>query len=235
VEPPEQPPEETVRAELPSSAALVAFLLCLWGQSLLLFDWARRVLFSEGGSGYLILVAPIFGGATLAAIAAVLLRLRGRRPVGGAVMHALGLASGLLGLTAVVLVLWLGPSVQHGEAASRQAAAREQLSSLSRALDLHLDQQGTYPVGFGAETLAAALAPEYLVESFPMRDPWGSQLHYQSLAGGGGYLLLSAGRDGVQDLTDDEYLTDSPSRRPTNDLVLISGRFVAGGHDVDPR
>lgn len=223
------------RAALPSSAALIAFLLCLWGQSLLLFDWARRVAFDQDGSAYLVLVVPVFGGAALAAVAAVLMRLRGRRPVGGGVVHALGLASGLLGLTAVVLVLWLGPSVRHEGAASRMETAQRQLSDLAKALELHLDQQGTYPVGFGPETLAAAVAPEYLAQSFPMRDPWGSPLHYQSLAGGGGYLLLSAGRDGVQDLTDDEYLTESTSRRPTNDLVIISGRFVAGGRAVDPR
>ena len=100
--------------------------------------------------------------------------------------------------------------------------------------DLHLDQAGTYPIGFGVETLAAALAPEYLAESFPMQDPWGRPLHYQSLAGGAGYLLLSKGADGVQDLTDDEYLSQDPSRRPTNDLVILSGRFVAGGPAPTP-
>jgi len=218
-----------------SSAALIAFLLCLLGQSLLLFDFARSTIFDGVGSGHLVLVVPVFGGATVAAFVAVLMRLRGRRPVGGGVVHALGLASGLLGLTAVALLLWLGPRVQHGGAVSRNETAREQLHGLARALDLHFDEQGTFPIGLGPETLAAALAPEYLAEAFPMRDPWGSALHYQSLAGGGGYLLLSMGRDGVQDLTDDEYLTESTSRRPTNDLVLISGRFVAGDRALDPR
>jgi hypothetical protein len=230
---PETAPARSSEADAPSarpsSAGLVAFLLCLWGQSLLLFDWARRTAFDGAENAHLVLVAPVFGGAALAALAAALLRRRGRRPVGGPVVHALGLASGLLGLTAVVLVLWLGPRVRHGEALSRTASARGQLEAVVRALRLHRDTHGTYPVGQGVETLAAALAPEFLEVAFPLRDPWGGAFHYQSLAGGRGYLLLSKGPDGVQDLTDDEYLTDQTSRRATNDLVIISDRFVAGG------
>lgn len=231
----EPAPEAREAASTRSSAALVALLACLWGQSLLFFDWARRTIFEEAGSGHLVLVVPVFLGATLAAALAVHARLRGSRPVGGGVVHSLGLASGLLGLTAVVLLLWLGPRLEQGSAASRRDAVSQQLETVGRALELHLDEQGTYPVGFGVETLAAALAPEYLTEAFPMRDPWGAPLHYQSLAGGGGYLLLSTGPDRVQDLSDDEYLTESTSRRTTNDTVMISGRFVAGASPADPR
>lgn len=229
-----EPPETAPRPSgpPPATAALVAFVLCLWGQSLLLFDWARRTVFEGDGNGHLVLVAPIFGGAALFALLAFGARAGGRPAVGGPVVHALGLASGLLGLTAVVLVLWLGPSVQHGEAASRLGRARAQLQVVGRALDLHLEAQGTYPVGFGVETLAAALAPEYLEGSFPLRDAWGAPLHYQSLGGGAGYLLLSTGPDGVQDLTDDEYISEPPLRRATNDLVLLSGRFVAGAPET---
>ena len=232
---PDEPAPEAAAASPGTAAALVAFLLCLWGQSLLLFDWARSTLFEGAPNGHLVLVTPIFGGAVLAALLALAARLSGRRPVGGPVVHALGLASGLLGLTALVLVLWLGPSVRHGEAATRRGHARQQLEAVGRALELHREDVGTYPVGFGAETLAAALAPEYLEDSFPMRDAWGAPLHYQSLGGGAGYLLLSTGPDGVQDLTDDEYISDRTTRRPTNDLVLLNGRFVAGADSASSR
>lgn len=210
-----------------SAAALVAFLACLWGQSLLLFDWARRTLFDPDDSLHLVLVVPVFAACVAAAAVATWHRFRGRPAAGGSLVHSLGLASGLLGVTALALLTWLGPRVQAREEAGRLEAAVRQLDLLADALELHAEEHGTYPVGEGPVTLREALASLAEPEALRVADPWGNPLVYSSLGAGRGYLLLCTGRDGVQDRPDADYLNPGVGSL-TNDLVVVSGRWIAG-------
>lgn len=149
--------------------------------------------------------------------------------MGGRVVHGLGLASGLLGVTALTWGLWLAPRLLTAERVAQQVDALRQLERVAAALEQHRLERGTYPIGRGVEVLSVALAPEFLTQPVEA-DPWGGALHYRSAAQGSDYLLLSRGRDGVQDRPDFDYL-ENVELAAGDDLAFRTGRLVAGGED----
>ena len=209
-----------------SAAALLALVLLSWGLSLLFFDWCRREIFEPHGESHLILVVPLFAGAVAAALAAVIARHAGRPTVGGTLTHRYGLASGLLGLAAASLLLWLGPEVHEAGAASRELRAVRQVEQLQEALEQHRRERGAYPVGQGSPALHDALVGPYLAAGFPVVDPWGRPFVYEALNAGQGYLLVSTGDDGVPDIPVGAYLDPTLRSQSGDDLVVV--RTAAG-------
>lgn len=226
---------------------MVALVLFAWGESLLAFDWARQRFFDPAGRSALILTLPLFLGSIVAAIVAVRSRSRmmaahvasgsESTPAAG-LLHGLGLASGLLALTALVLALWLGPRLKAAEEDMRELATIRQLEDLAAGLEAYRIAEGRHPDASGGRALLAALAPRHVAAATPEHDPWGHDLEYRSLSEGRGYLLLSPGRDGVQDLPIADYV-DSPGRAARgNDIVIVNGFFVGAGRigiDDSPR
>ena len=220
-----------------SVAAILALALFAWGESLLVFDWARQRFFEPAGRSALILTVPLFAGSIIAAIAAIRSRSRmiaahsgsGADLVRGRLLHGLGLASGLLALTALVLALWLGPRLKAAEEDMRELRAVRQIEDLAAALAAYREAHGRHPDASGGHALLVALAPLFVATATSPRDPWGHDLEYRSLSEGRGYLLLSPGRDGVQDLPVAEYV-ESPERAAQgNDIVVVNGFFVGAG------
>jgi len=78
------------------------------------------------------------------------------------------------------------------------------------------------------ETLLPAIASELgmEVEGAELRDPWGHELRYLSLSNGSGYVLLSCGADGVQDLPDEATAAEPDPAGLRNDIVMVNGQFV---------
>lgn len=223
-------------APRPSAAALVAFVAFAWGLSLLAFDWFRREVFSPDAQAHLVLVAPIFAGAAAAAVAALAARPLGRRAVGGPLVHRLGLAAGLLSVTALALVVIVAPRLREADRRSRDATAVRQLEAVALALERHRGDHGAYPTGAGVESLAAALLPDYLEHGFALEDPWGRPLWYQSARAGRAYLLLSAGGDGAQALPAESYFGAGSATEAGDDLAVVSGRCLwRGGSRAVPR
>ncbi len=200
--------------------ALVSFL---WGMSLLLQEALRTRWFEPHGLSSTLVAAPLFAVAVAAALLASRARSAGRPAHGGPSVHRFGLASGLVGATALLLSLYMGPRLHALQEDARRLRARQQLSRLALALHVHHNQHGTYPEGSGVAALAA-LEPEFS-EALPLTDPWDNPIEYRSLASGRGYLLLSLGRDGEADLPLSNYVENPDAFRGGDDLVVVNGAF----------
>jgi hypothetical protein len=218
----------------PSTAGLTALILFAWGQSLLLFEWSRREIFEPTGASHLLVVLPFFGGAAAAAVLAVLARRAGRAPLGGPLVQQFGVASGLLGLFGLILTLHLGPTVKRVDDARRERVTHQQLRVVAEALEHHRREHGSYPIGEGVEALLAALAPEFLADASLLRDAWGHAMAYRSLNIGGGYLLLSLGPDGAQDIPDASYAEGDVPPGLENDIVVLSGSLISPPRPAGP-
>lgn len=206
-----------------SAAGLVALVAFAWGMSLLVAEWLRITWFEPRDISVSVLAAPFFALAVAASLVGVHARVTGRPSVGGSIVHRFGLASGLVGATALVLSLYMGPRLLQLQSEARLGRARLELEEIVAALEAHAEDAGAYPEGAGARALDP-LAPHFGSRRVPARDPWGHELEYRSLASGRGYLLLSLGPDGQADLPLSGYL-EGPPRHGGDDIVVVNGSF----------
>jgi hypothetical protein len=207
--------------------AMVALVAFLWGLSLLIFDMLRVRVFEPRALSHLVMVAPAFAASGLAAIIALRLKRRGFPTLGGPAVHQFAIASGLMAFVALALALWLGPRILVLQEDAKVLAARDQLEDIAAALDRFLEQRGEYPQGAGAHALEV-LVPGF-ADELHVTDPWGHELEYRSLSGGRGYLLLSRGRDGEQDVPLSDYVETPKLALAGNDILVINGWVIGAG------
>ena len=216
---------------LPGSvAALAALVLFAWGESILAFEWARQRFFEPANTSPLALTFPFFIAAAIAALGAARARAAGRSAVGGRMVHALGVASGILAFLALALALWLGPRLLRAQEDVRVLRAVRQMEDVSAGLAAHRAAAGRFPEAASVRQVIEILAPRLVGPPIPPEDPWGHPLEYVSLSEGRGYLLVSSGRDAALDLPIGDYAQARRGAFVGDDLVLMNGAFLSTGN-----
>lgn len=107
--------------------------------------------------------------------------------------------------TAERYVQTLGRTLHGGEA----DRTRGDMRAIGAALSARLADSADYPAVADLDALAAVLEPRY-IRSMPRTDAWGNPFAYRS--SGTGFVLTSAGPDGVAGNTDDLMLTEGGAR-----------------------
>jgi hypothetical protein len=212
-----------------STAALCAFLLCAWAQSLLLFEFLRTSVFEPRGLSHLLLVLPLFALSVVAAIVAALGRARGVEQVGGPLVRGLGIASGLLACTAILLASVFSPRLGMAADRANRLEALRRVEEVAVAVEKHARSLGAFPAATTRAQLAEQLVPTWLSNADTLGDPWGHDLEYRSLSDGRGYLVLSSGRDGELDLPLASYVDDPSRVLSGNDIAIMNGHLLASG------
>ena len=189
---------------------LVGSAMLLFGAVLLYVTYVRPVPYAIGA--FLFACAFIVPGVLVLRRAGRMLGL-GRLALAGAVIVAMGLATG----TIVVSALFIG---RDGR------LQRETMSDLRRiaaALEERAIADNAYPKVATFDELRPHLTPTYM-QDFPQRDHWGHPLRYEWSPDG--YAIASAGRDGIWQRP---HLRDYTSAATTSldcDIVFANGNFV---------
>ena len=175
------------------------------------------------------LTFPFFVAAVIAAFLAVRSRAAGRSPLGGPVVQALGIASGILAIIALSLALWLGPRLLQAQEDVRVLRAVRQVEDVAAGLASHRSAAARYPDATSVRQVLPILAPRIEGAELSSVDPWGHELEYRSLSEGRGYLLVSSGPDGSLDIPLLDYVQSPRAAISGDDIVVLNGTFVSTG------
>jgi hypothetical protein len=132
-------------------------------------------------------------------------------------------AFSVLALATWILMSLLGsPKQMAAKQLSRQKATLSDMRSIMTAVEKYGETHGVYPATQDIAELARVLEPSY-IPLLPRNDAWGRPLEYYRVilpSGVEGYVIRSAGCDGVFEKKDPTAYTDGGVRGLERDIVF---------------